>query len=517
MTTMTREEQKQVLIDTANHIINRDNTSPYSENLRELARIALASLEAEPVAWMRDDADGREYNARNEFSGGGGGVPLYATPPVPVVPEEKPMPNPLSMYAVDAVAAIAEVRGWNACRAAMLQSGNFRENKNSSTNNFREIAETSTNYPVIPSEVLSAILKVAKIRADFDDFDGDRRGIGDCLDEAEQELIVTINKYASQLAAEPIATNDVREQTAVPPVPVIQADVAQAIEKLKRKLVECNRYNYCADAVKGVEYACHAAMLHSAEPASNHEELPLDYLQGQKDGLEWAAQLAEANHPQTGDWLYDDPLELAKAIRKGPDMPEFDGPTPITPEAIENAIEYIRSIAFHIDEDDYHGKHIAYFMRQALVWLEGHSCSDDRQGKAENQPVRGNQAAESNRGNEWTGNPDIDNAIIMLDRIDTLESCDDDRIEVVKTVLRRLAGNYPVTPDGWISCSERMPENIPGSCKEYLVFDGLNNKVHHDYWVVPDGDSEPVASFWNHYGAHVTHWMPLPEPPQEAK
>ncbi|CAM7151805.1 TPA: hypothetical protein ACNMPM_005068 [Klebsiella pneumoniae] len=48
--------------------------------------------------------------------------------------------------------------------------------------------------------------------------------------------------------------------------------------------------------------------------------LPLDYLQGHKDGLEWAAQLAEANHPETGDWLYDDPIELAKAIRKGPDM-----------------------------------------------------------------------------------------------------------------------------------------------------------------------------------------------------
>ncbi len=68
--------------------------------------------------------------------------------------------------------------------------------------------------------MLSAIQKVAKIRADFDDFDGDRRGIGDCLDEAEQELIVTINKYASQLAAEPIAPNDVREQTAIPQVPV---------------------------------------------------------------------------------------------------------------------------------------------------------------------------------------------------------------------------------------------------------------------------------------------------------
>lgn len=50
-------------------------------------------------------------------------------------------------------------------------------------------------------------------------------------------------------------------------------------------------------------------------------ELPIDYLQGHKDGLEWAAKLAEANHPETGDWLYDDPIELAKAIRKGPDMP----------------------------------------------------------------------------------------------------------------------------------------------------------------------------------------------------
>ncbi len=51
--------------------------------------------------------------------------------------------------------------------------------------------------------------------------------------------------------------------------------------------------------------------------------LPLDYLQGHKDGLEWAARLAEANHPDTGDWLYDDPVDLAKAIRKGPDMPEL--------------------------------------------------------------------------------------------------------------------------------------------------------------------------------------------------
>ena len=186
-------------------------------------------------------------------------------------------------------------------------------------------------------------------------------------------------------------------------------------------------------------------------------------------------------------------------------------PAPIALEAIENAIEYIRSIAFHIDEDDYHGKHIAYFMQQALAWLEGHSCSDDRLGKAENQPVRGNQAAESNRDNEWTGNPDIDNAIIMLDRIDTLENCDDDRIEAVKAVLRRLAGNYPVTPDSWISCSDRMPneEDVLVYCsdtKEQMVgFHKGKGLFQFFYMNGVEGVCEP------------SHWMPLPEPPKEVR
>lgn len=74
---------------------------------------------------------------------------------------------------------------------------------------------------------------------------------------------------------------------------------------------------------KAVGWNAYRAAMLQAEPASNSDELPPDYLQGHKDGLEWAAQLAEANHPQTGDWLYDDPIELARAIRKGPDMPEF--------------------------------------------------------------------------------------------------------------------------------------------------------------------------------------------------
>ncbi|EOZ1052712.1 hypothetical protein ACQJM1_000018 [Escherichia coli] len=94
------------------------------EVVRELARIALASLEAKPIGAFHiaeQQVDGTsDYLKDGEWPIDNGTIEVYAAPPVPVVPEEKPMPNPLSMYAVDVVAAIAEVRGWNACRAAML-------------------------------------------------------------------------------------------------------------------------------------------------------------------------------------------------------------------------------------------------------------------------------------------------------------------------------------------------------------------------------------------------------------
>lgn len=90
----------------------------------ELARIALASLEAKPIGAFHiaeQQVDGTsDYLKDGEWPIDNGIIEVYAAPPIPVVPEEKPMPNPLKMYAVDAVAAIAEVRGWNACRAAML-------------------------------------------------------------------------------------------------------------------------------------------------------------------------------------------------------------------------------------------------------------------------------------------------------------------------------------------------------------------------------------------------------------
>lgn len=353
-----------------------------AEEAEELARIALASLEAEPVAYIFKHPAGKLFWALTDESNKEQPdvIPVYADSPAPVVPDEidvNDVPRAVTYFKTH---RDCYADGWNACRAAMLQSGNFRENKNSSTNNFREIAETSTNYPVIPSEVLSAILKVAKIRADFDDFDGDRRGIGDCLDEAEQELIVTINKYASQLAAEPIATNDVREQTAVPPVPVIQADVAQAIEKLKRKLVECNRYNYCADAVKGVEYACHAAMLQGSQPVSQSKTYRLDF----------------------GQWL------------------------------------------------------------------------EQQRGKI-----------------------DVDCGCVSTETF----------MHWLRVAYE--AGNYPDIPDGWISCSERMPPQddwilIYSKHGEYMA-----GQVQGEYVELSDGTLSWLGN--------ALFWMPLPEPPQEVK
>ncbi|EES1416562.1 DUF551 domain-containing protein [Escherichia coli] len=222
MTTFTDKKLIKEIKERISSLDVRDNIE------RRAYEIALTALTAEPfgiidtsgIALINHGSDAYIWPVNSMEPGD---VPLYIGLPriAPAsIPEAMTEEKAYSNVQTSWQDAKYYATGWNACRAAMLQARNFRENKNSSTNNFREIAETLTNYPVIPSEVLSAIQKVAKIRADFDDFDGDRRGIGDYLDEAEQELIVTINKYASQLAAEPIAPNDVREQTAIPQVPV---------------------------------------------------------------------------------------------------------------------------------------------------------------------------------------------------------------------------------------------------------------------------------------------------------
>ncbi|HBB4050127.1 TPA: DUF551 domain-containing protein [Escherichia coli] len=71
-------------------------------------------------------------------------------------------------------------------------------------------------------------------------------------------------------------------------------------------------------------------------------------------------------------------------------------------------------------------------------------------------------------------------------------------------------GNSPVTPDGWISCSDRMPKGYA----DVLVTDGEHVEVK--WW--------DESGYWNSwtelnsdiFADEITHWMPLPEPPQEV-
>ncbi|MGY5366513.1 DUF551 domain-containing protein [Enterobacter oligotrophicus] len=73
------------------------------------------------------------------------------------------------------------------------------------------------------------------------------------------------------------------------------------------------------------------------------------------------------------------------------------------------------------------------------------------------------------------------------------------------SMLQGADGNSPVIPDGWVACSERMPEQFAEvlACTEdggrYIA--ALNQRMTWD-----DGD------FFDDI-QDVTHWQPLPSPP----
>lgn len=92
-----------------------------------------------------------------------------------------------------------------------------------------------------------------------------------------------------------------------------------------------------------------------------------------------------------------------------------------------------------------------------------------------------------------------------------LQACDGNRVqEYVKLERLRnaLSGNYPVTPDGWISCSERMPPQddwilIYSKHGEYMA-----GQVQGEYVELSDGTLSWLGN--------ALYWMPLPEPPQDV-
>ncbi|MEB6168524.1 DUF551 domain-containing protein [Klebsiella pneumoniae] len=131
--TITRERIQRIIRAINSEAYDEEEIREWlsSDEIMELSRMALAAMDSEPVAEVVSIYDDPEAFGEREIRPLVGiqqmpyGTKLYRhAQPAPVVPEEKPIPNTLSMYAVDAVAAIAEVKGWNACRAAMLQAGN---------------------------------------------------------------------------------------------------------------------------------------------------------------------------------------------------------------------------------------------------------------------------------------------------------------------------------------------------------------------------------------------------------
>ncbi|EFI6120640.1 ead/Ea22-like family protein [Escherichia coli] len=71
--------------------------------------------------------------------------------------------------------------------------------------------------------------------------------------------------------------------------------------------------------------------------------------------------------------------------------------------------------------------------------------------------------------------------------------------------LNELSGNYPVTPDGWINCSERMPNDAQWCVvnTEYGYY--VQCWSEGQGWL---GDDISIPK------CDVINWMPLPEPPQ---
>lgn len=83
-------------------------------------------------------------------------------------------------------------------------------------------------------------------------------------------------------------------------------------------------------------------------------------------------------------------------------------------------------------------------------------------------------------------------------------------LKAERAAKQKSDSNSPVTPDGWISCSERMPND-----KQYVwcwgksygwtecdTFEGYYDWSRNKWWAVTDDGEEPASK--------VTHWMPLP-------
>ena len=259
------------------------------------------------------------------------------------------------------------------------------------------------------------------------------------------------------------------------------------------------------------ELACLALAAMDSEPV----EMPLDYLQGHKDGLEWAARLAEANHPDTGDWLYDDPIELAKAIRKGPDMP------PVQPVA-DSEPDRNPVLAY---ADSYRDM-AKQGVESVPIWsvitdLERNIAPLYRHA----QPAVVSEKIIDNFEEEFRRAFEVSAAVEQLIEIgyqgdkfslsirDAATLWKLGRAAMLAAATQSPGSEPAAVPGKWIPVSERMPIEF----EAVIAFDG--DQVYGEAMYSSDDgftiDGYEPCDRLNLQ--NVTHWMPLPAAPQEPK
>ena len=134
----------------------------------------------------------------------------------------------------------------------------------------------------------------------------------------------------------------------------------------------------------------------------------------------------------------------------------------------------------------------------------------------------------------WTCNDKANAALMMLDRIETVDPVDDDRIDGIKRIVRELAAAPHDTPalnsvqsvdsvaDRWIPVSERMPEDDDFVYIWPRPDFGIELHVGQYCERSHKGGGWYAQVYEQNYGIEwhpitVTHWMPLPAGPQGVK
>ncbi|EAB8787753.1 DUF551 domain-containing protein [Salmonella enterica subsp. enterica serovar Haifa] len=104
--------------------------------------------------------------------------------------------------------------------------------------------------------------------------------------------------------------------------------------------------------------------------------------------------------------------------------------------------------------------------------------------------------------------PDPEKATIWLNNYSG--TCVQEYVKLER-LQEALSGNSPVSPGGWISCSERMPDN--DESKPIAIFTG---KCLGQGMFVATYDDDGFFDYWEGMEIiGVSHWMPLPAPPQQ--